>query len=117
MNAHGNTPLEHLYLELGALPLSYVIYVQRMIYLQIILKRNESEIAKQIDISQKAIPLPGDWCNLVAKDFKTMGLHICDEHIAGMNEGDYKSLIRTKVWETACTDLLSLQEGHSKVKI
>ena len=59
--------------------------------------------------------MPGDWCNLVAKDFETMGLHMSDEHIPGMKEGDYKTLIRTKVCETALMHLITLQEGHSKV--
>ena len=59
--------------------------------------------------------MPGDWCNQVADDFETIGLHISDEHIGGMNEGEYKKLIRSKVREAALTDLCNLQEGHSKV--
>ena len=60
--------------------------------------------------------MPGDWCNLVAKDFNTMGLHISDEHIAQLDEVDYKQMIRSKVHETALKHLHQLQEGHSKVR-
>ena len=38
-----------------------------------------------------------------------------DEHIAGMNEGEYKKLISGKVREAALTDLRNLQDGNSKV--
>ena len=116
VNAHSKVPLEHLYLELSVLPLSYVLSVRRMIYLQKILKRNDTEFTKQIYISQKANPLSGDWCNLVAEDFNKIGLHISDEHIAQLNDVDYKQLIRKKVHETALQDLYQLQEGHSKVR-
>ena len=116
VNAHAKVPLEHLYLELSVLPLSYVLSVRRMIYLQTILKRHDTELTKQIYMSQKSNPLPGDWCNLVSEDFETIGLHISDEHIAQLNEADYKQLIRSKVRETALKHLYQLQEGHSKVR-
>ena len=85
VNAHSKVPLEHLYLELSVLPLSYVLSVRRMIYLETILKKNDTEITKQIHSSQKPNPLSGDWCNLVAEDFNKIGLHISDEHIAQLN--------------------------------
>ena len=46
VNAHAKVPLEHLYLELAVLPLSYVLSVRRMIYLQTILKRPDTELTK-----------------------------------------------------------------------
>ena len=48
VGAHAKVPLEHLYLELADLPLSYVISAKRMIYLQTILKRPNEEIIKQV---------------------------------------------------------------------
>ena len=40
VGAHAKTPLEHIYLEMAALPIPYVLSVRRMIYLQTILKRH-----------------------------------------------------------------------------
>ena len=45
------------------------------------------------------MPLPGDWCKLVDKDFNTMNLSMSDELTAQMNEFDYKKLGKTKVTE------------------
>ena len=60
--------------------------------------------------------MPGDWCKLVEEDFNTMNLHMSDELIAQMSEGDYKKLVKTKIRETALNYLQTLQEGHTKVK-
>ena len=44
LGAHAKVPLEHLYLEVAALPLSYVISSRRMLYMQTILNRPDEEI-------------------------------------------------------------------------
>ena len=38
LGAHAKVPLEHLYLEVEALPLSFVISSRRVLYMQTILK-------------------------------------------------------------------------------
>ena len=97
INAHAKVPLEHLYLELAALPIKYVMSARRMIFLQTILKRNDNEITKKIYKLQKEDPLPGDWCKLVEEDFNTMNLHMSDELIAQMSEFDYKKLVKQRL--------------------
>ena len=60
IGAHAKVPLEHLYLELAALPISYVISARRTVYLKTILKRTNDEIIKQVYYCQKDNPVPGD---------------------------------------------------------
>ena len=69
VGAHAKVPLEHLYLELAALPLSYVISARRMIYLQTVLKRPDEELIKQVYKCQQENPVYGDWCQLQKEDF------------------------------------------------
>ena len=38
-----------------------------------------------------------------------------DEHISKMHEGDYKKLVKTKVYFAAFQELEQLKEAHSKV--
>ena len=115
VGAHAKVPLEHLYLEMAALPINYVLSVRRMIYLHTILRRHDNEITKKVYLCQKNSPVPGDWCQMVSNDFNKMGIHMTDEHIAQMHEGDYKKLIKNKVYHTAFEELELLKEGHSKV--
>ena len=81
---------------MGVLPLSYVIRARRLIYLQTILKRNESDLIRRIYVCQKANQLPGDWCQSVATDFENIGMHMDDKHIENMSEYKYKRVIKSK---------------------
>ena len=53
VGSHAKAPLEHLYLETAALPISYVLSARRMIYLQTILRRSDEEITKKVYLCQK----------------------------------------------------------------
>ena len=81
VGAHAKVPLEHLYLELAALPLAYAISARRMICLQTILKRPNKEIIKQVYKCQKESPVPGDWCTLLKEDLEKINEHISDDLI------------------------------------
>ena len=48
LSAHSKTPSEALYLESGQIPLSYIWSSRRLMYLQCILKRDMTEITRQI---------------------------------------------------------------------
>ena len=74
VGAHAKAPLEHLYLEMAAIPVSYVFSVRRMIYLHTILRRHENEITNKVYQCQKRSPLPGDWYTLVSKDLRKWAL-------------------------------------------
>ena len=112
VGSHAKAPLEHIYLEMAALPIPYVLSVRRMIYLHTILRRHDSEITKQVYMCQKRNPVPGDWCKLVSEDFDKIGLNMSDELIAQIPEDEYKKLIKSKVNETAFKELENLKEGH-----
>ena len=115
INSHSKAPIEHLYLELGALPLSYVIRARRLIYLQTILKRHESDLIRRIYVCQKASQLTGDWCQTVAKDFDVIGIHMDDQEVENMSEYDYKTFIKKQVRKAAFSELEEIRRDHSKV--
>ena len=116
VGAHAKVPLEHIYLELSALPIPYVLSVRRMVFLYTILKRHDDEITKKVYLCQKRNPLPGDWCGMISEDFLKMGIVLTDEQIVQMQEVDYKKLIKSRVNITAFNELEQLKQGHSKVK-
>ena len=103
-------------MELSALPITYVLSVRRMLFLQIILKRHDDEITKKVYLCQKSNLLPCDLCQLIAKDIDKMDIHISDDHIAQMHESEYKKLIKRKVYDTAFIELEQLKESHSRVR-
>ena len=90
LGAHAKVPLEHLYLEVAALPFSYVISSRRVLYMQTILKRLNEEIINQVYKCHIEIPVPGNWCILVNEDFWLNNMHMTDNQIEMKSEQDYK---------------------------
>ena len=59
---------EMLYLETSQLPIKSVITSRRILYLHNILKRQDSELLKQVYNAMKESPLKEDWIHMVNKD-------------------------------------------------
>ena len=116
IKAHAKVPLEQLCLETAAIPIPFIISARRLIYLQTILQRSDGEITKEIYKHQKENPSPGDWCQLVVKDFDMIGEHLTDHHIEAMAPHEYKKYIKAKVRNAAFLHLEGLKAGHSKVR-
>ena len=73
VRAHAKTPLEFLFLETGAIPIRHVLACRRMINLQTILRRDDSELTKRVYMSQKQSAIKDDFFNLVKDDFEMIG--------------------------------------------
>ena len=114
--AHAKVPVEHLYLETGALPISDVIRARRLIYLQTILNRSEQELTRRVYTAQKKNPSRGDWTELIKEDMEAIGVKLNDEEIAQMGSYDYKKLIKSKVREATFRKLEELKKSHTKVE-
>ena len=114
VGSHCKAPTEQLYLETATISVTQTISVRRMIYLQTILQRSEGELIRNIYEAMKAEPLPGDWYNLVQKDFKELNIDISDIEIRSMVPLDYKSMIKEKMRESAFIQLKEMQASHQK---
>ena len=66
--------------------INYVLAARRLIYLQHILKRNNTELLKKVYLSQKANPKKGDFVDLVSEDAKLIELDINEEDIENMSK-------------------------------
>ena len=63
-----STPIPALYLELGVLPLRFVIKARRLMYLHYLLTREESQLVSQVLVAQINEPVNGDWTQSVKED-------------------------------------------------
>ena len=90
VSAHSKAPKEALFLETGTLPINYVLAARRLIYLQNILKRDNTELLKKVYLSQKANPKKGDFVDLVSENAKLVELDIKEEDIENMSKTDLR---------------------------
>ena len=93
LGAHSKVPSDILYLETGAIPITHVISVKRLVYLQNILQKHDDSIVKKVYLAQKTNPSNGDWTKLIECDKEKYNLNISDDIIEGMTDSDYKSLV------------------------
>ena len=115
IQAHAKTPNEFLYLETGAIPLSFIIASRRMIYLQNILKREPTELVRRVFEAQKSKPTKGDFIELVLEDFELTNITYNENVIIAMGQNEYKSYIKKHIKNAALVHLKTLQATHSKV--
>ena len=116
VSAHSKTAIEFLYLETGAMPIRFIIMCRRMIYLQTLLKRSNSELTKRIYLAQKQNPNKGDFYCLVMKDFEIIGETLNEKEITNKSKLSHKNHIKQKVRNAALLYLKEKQQKHSKIK-
>ena len=66
------TPKHLMYLELGWLPLRFIIQSRRINFLKYILNQKETSLVKQVFNEQNSNPQKGDWVKLVKKDIRKL---------------------------------------------
>ena len=77
-------PKEMLYLELGVLPIRFIITMKRLNYFYYLLHQPKESIFYQILKAQIENPKHNDWINLVRKDMENIGLYMSDINIEKM---------------------------------
>ena len=72
-----------------------------MMYHHHIISRNENETIKKIYNKQKQQPTPGDWFQLLKKDFAFIGEEIDESMIMSTPKNEYKEKIKEKITRAA----------------
>ena len=74
MEAPISTGVPALYLELGCIPIRFIIMGRRIMFLNYILNCDPNETISKVFWAQEADPLPNDWVCTVKEDIKVLGL-------------------------------------------
>jgi hypothetical protein len=113
--AHAKTPVEFLYLETASTPIPFIISSRRLIYLQNVLKRSNTELIKRVYEAQKENPTKGDFIELIKADMNLIGVDLDDDLIEKMDINVYKKHIKSKIRESAFKYLCYEKTKHKKV--
>ena len=79
-----------------------------------VLNKSESELVRQVLLTQQLSPVRNDWCVQIAADLKLCNIDLTELEISNMSKYKFKSLVRKKVTEQARKYLTDLKEKHSK---
>ena len=80
------------------------------------LRRQDSELVKNIYIATKENPLKNDWIHLVNNDKLDIDLNLSDEAISKLSKYQFKRIVKLKIRKFTLNQLINIKEGHSKIK-
>ena len=110
------TPTPMLYLELGCIPIRYVIIGRRLMYLQYLLQQEEDSLLYSFLMAQLENPVQGDWVEQVKKDLIEVELNIPFEQIKQMPIDQFKVKVQTATSKAAFQYLSCEKAKLSKIK-
>ena len=110
------TPTCMMYLELGCVPLRFLIKNRRILFLQYILQQDKESLILKFFNAQNQNPLKGDWVLQVLQDLTDFEIKMTFEEIQSTSKYSFKCLVK-KAMQTKAFEWLEIEKDKlSKVK-
>ena len=93
LEAGKSTPKIMLYLEMGCLPIRFILMKRRINFLHLMLHENKDSLLFKFLVAQKSNPIKGDWCRTVEEDLQSLGLELSYDQIYAMSEYSLTNLL------------------------
>ena len=108
-----NVPKDLLYLEMGYLPISYIIKERRLMFLHHILQQKEESLVFRFFMAQIKSPTTHDWVSTVLEDLEELDINIEIGDIKDLKKGKFKAIVKEKVTNGAFQYLLKKKEARN----
>ena len=106
-----------LYLELGLLPVRYVIKLRRLMYLKRVLKQEKRKsLLYQFLMAQINNPKQNDWASMVLKDLEEIEIEHNFVQIQNISDITFEKLCKENIHKQAFQYRNRKKLGHEKVK-
>ena len=110
-----STPKEMLYLEMGVVPIRYIIKMRRLNFLQYMLHEDNDCLVHSFLKTQLENPSNGDWGQSCKKDLEELEIQMEIDDIEKMTKNKFRNLVKKKTLEKALQHLNQVKAKHSKV--
>ena len=112
-----STPISLMHLELGTLPIRFVIMKRRILFLHYILQQNKNNLIYKFFEAQLRYPQKGDWVLQVKQDLLEMKLDISFELISKMSKTSFKFKLNEAIRKSAFQWLTrKIQDKNTQAK-
>ena len=95
------TPKEMLYLELGIIPIRYIIMSRRMMFYHYILNEDKNSLIHKFYKIQFDKAARNDWCLTVKENLETLRINNTEEQIKKLSEESFKILVNSAIKKEA----------------
>ena len=113
LDAPISTPAEALYLEMGCIPIGFIITARRVNYLHYLVHLKDTEMLHTFFEVQWKWPCKYDWTETVKEDLKL--LNIDYDMVKSMKQEKFSKLVKERCMKVALSYLLDLKQRHSKM--
>ena len=116
METPSSTPNVILYLEMGCLPIRYIIKSRRMMFLHYILNQKENSLIFKFFKAQLENPVKGDWCEMVNLDLREINLQLSMDEIRGLSIESFRKQVKKAIDKAAFKWLIEEKTKSQKSK-
>ena len=109
--SHSKTVRNAYFAETGLLKINHIMSKRRLMFLQMILKRNDSDLLKKVYLAQSLRTCKNDWWKLVNFDKTFYNINLSDDQISKMSKGLYKKVVEEKIYIKASEEILSSKKS------
>ena len=104
------------YLELGIVPIRFVVMQKRLLFLKYILNEDPESMLGQVYKQLKIDSRKGDFVSLIKQDMKEMEIHMEDCEVNEMSINKWKKLVKDKTKSIALKYLVTENSKKEKTK-
>ena len=90
LETSSSTPISIMHLELGTLPIRFILKKRRILFLHYILKQSKDDLIYKFFDAQANNPQKGDWVIQIRKDLIDVNIHLSFDNIKSMSENTFK---------------------------
>jgi hypothetical protein len=105
LDCSSKTPKYLIYLELGIVPIKYLIQSRRIGFLKYILDQEESTLVNKVFKAQENDPKQGDWVTSVKKDLRKLNIKFTMNEIKNMSKFTFKQITKEACEQAALKNL------------
>ena len=116
LSASGNPSNAFMSLELGFIPVKYIIMYKRLAFLHYILSQNINSMVKQVYIALKSESKRGDFHDQVVQDKKETNITFNEKEICDHTHNQWKTIVKSRVKELALRNLVEENSTKEKTK-
>ena len=114
LNVQSSVPKESLYIEIGKLPVKFIIKTRRLMYWWHLTNLNKTELLYKFYTAQNLKTNHGDWVVQLDKDKKELNLQLTDDDIRTFSQDQFRKIVQEKIELLAGKFLIEQRNKHSK---
>ena len=115
LSAHSKSPSESLYLELGLIPVKFIIIARRLNFLHYILNRPDKDLLGQFFKIQNKYPTKNYWVTIVKEDLKLLNITEQFDEIKKNKKCTFSKMVKKKIVDISFKFLVESKLEHSKM--